>query len=381
MTTSSREHGAEAGRSTISMKSGGYYSEHTQGAKDVIDTMTPQVLSAVAQMEAIQAGTGAVTIVDYGAADGGTSADMMRKLIGVVRQRAPRRPIQIVYTDLPGNDYSALFRWLHGEQPGVRSYLVEHRGVYVCAAGTSFYQQVLPPGCVHLGFSATAMHWLSRKPMDIADHVHAVGASGSTLDAFRKQGLADWETILLQRARELLVGGHLVMANFCIDEQGRYLGHTGGVNMFDTFAELWLSLQRDGVINAEEYRAATFPQYYRTLEECCAPFQDESSPVFRAGLRLNDSFTRIVPCPYAASYRQHRDARRFADAYVPTLRSWSETVFLHALDPGRSEAERRDIVDSFYNSYHQRVLAGPEEHSMDYVHAYLSVERIDVNVS
>jgi hypothetical protein len=65
------------------------------------------------------------------------------------------------------------------------------------------------------------MHWLSHKPCDITDHVHAVGASGAELAAFAEQGRRDWETILLQRAHELVSGGRLVLANCCQDEAGR----------------------------------------------------------------------------------------------------------------------------------------------------------------
>ena len=79
------------------------------------------------------------------------------------------------------------------------------------------------------------MHWLSRKPCDIPDHVHAVGATGAVLEAFQQQAADDWQAILLRRAAELAPGGRLVLVNFGVDEEGRYLGNTGGVNMFDTF--------------------------------------------------------------------------------------------------------------------------------------------------
>ena len=108
-------------------------------------------------------------------------------------------------------------------------------GVYPLFSATSFHRQILPSGGLDLGFSATAMHWLSAKPCDISDHVQAVGASGAELAAFARQGNADWQAILLQRARELRPGGRLVLVNFCRDEEGRYLGRTGGVDMFGTF--------------------------------------------------------------------------------------------------------------------------------------------------
>jgi len=122
-----------------------------------------------------------------------------------------------------------------------------------------------------------------------------------------------------------------VLVNFGKDEAGRYLGNTGGVNMFDTFNALWRRFATDGVITGEEYVTMTFPQYYKTVEEFTQPLTDTASPVYRAGLRLEQCETRVVPCPFAAEFRQHGDAARFARDYIPTLRSWTESTFLAAL--------------------------------------------------
>ena len=56
---------------------------------------------------------------------------------------------------------------------------------------------------------------------------------GATLAAYTERAAKDWENILLGRARELVPGGRLVFMNFGKDEQGRYLGGTGGIDMFD----------------------------------------------------------------------------------------------------------------------------------------------------
>jgi len=125
--------------------------------------------------------------------------------------------------------------------------------------------------------------------------------------------------------------GRLILVNFCRDEAGRYLGNTGGVNMFDTFNALWQHFADEGTVSSEEYLAMTFPQCYRTVGEFTQPLLDTASAVYRAGLRIEQSETRIVPCPYAAEFREHGDAERFAREYIPTLRSWTESTFLGAL--------------------------------------------------
>ena len=78
--------------------------------------------------------------------------------------------------------------------------------------------------------------------------------------------------------------------------------------------------------------------------------------------------------PYATAFRSHGDAEAFAHAYIPTLRSWTESTFFSALDPSRSEDERRAIIDSYYGAYQADVAANPEGHGMDYVHCFMAIE-------
>jgi hypothetical protein len=353
----------------MSMKGAGYYSRSTQGAKDVIDSATPLILEALASVEP-ENGAGVFRAADFGAADGGTSLDMWRQALAKLRRAAPNRPIELIYTDLPGNDFSQLFRTVHG-QTEARTFLTEVDDVFVVASGTSFHDAVLPQSSLHFGFSANASHYIVETPCEISDHVHMVGARGAERAAYEEQGRRDWERFLLARAHELAPGGRLVLINFGIDEVGRYLGSTEGVSMFDSFARLWRGLAEEGVITQREFAATNFPQCYRTLEQFVAPFEDPGSSVRRAGLRLERADTRIAVCPYARDFERRGDATAFADAYLPTLRSWSEAVFLRGLDPKRSAEERVGIVDEFYRRYRDEVIAAPREHRMDYVHAYL----------
>jgi hypothetical protein len=357
----------------VAMRGDGYYSATTQGAKDVINGATPLLLAAIRRLPDTDASR-PLTFTDMGCADGGTSVDLVRQMIAGVRDRWPRRPITVLYTDQPRNDYNSLFRLLHGLTP-LPTYLAEVEEVYVLASATSFYQPLVPASTLHLGFSATAMHWLSRKPCDLTTHIHAVGASGAELAAFASQAKHDWETLLLRRARELVPGGQLVLVNFCQDEAGRYLGHTGGVHMFDTFNMLWQHFAAEGVIRLDEYVRMTLPHYFKTVEEFTRPLTDPASPVYRAGLRLEHCETRVVPCPFAAAFRQHGDAARFARTYIPTLRSWSESTFLAALGPDRSPAEHQAIIDRYYDAYETLVREHPAGHGMDYVHVYMIIAK------
>lgn len=358
----------------MAMKGAGYYSKATTGAKDVMDGAEHLILEALDRMDPPDDGT-IFTMSDMGCADGGTSIDMVRHVLTEVRRRCPSRPIQMVYTDLPRNDFSQLFQIVHGLTE-IESYFNEIDNLYVYGCGTSFHQMMLPPGSLHIGHSSTASHYISEVPCNITDHVHMVGASGAEREAFEAQGARDWETMLLNRTKELAKGGRLALFNFGIDEEGRYLGNTGGVNMFDTFSDILKELACDGTITEAEYLNTNFPQCYRETEQFTAPLRDESNPVYKEGLRLEHVESRVVRCPYERDFEQHGDAEKFAREYIPTLRSWSEPSFLSGLSADRPGEERAAIMDEFYGRYERRVAESPAGHAMDYVHIYLVCEKV-----
>ncbi len=363
---------------TVAMKGGGYYSQSTRGAKDVIDNALGMLTEAAGQIPG-PPGELAIHIADFGAADGGTSKQAIYDTIAALRTRFPDRQIEVTYTDLPSNDYSILFKNMLGLTEGSHgNYLQDFPGVFVNAVGIGFHRQLLPDNSLDIGFSATAMHYVSEKPCEIENHVHMVGATGATLAAFAQRAADDWQSILLARARELRPGGRLVLMNFARDANGHYLGNTGGVNMFDTFHRIWRGMRDEGLITQAEYVHASFSQYYRTQEEFRAPFTDPQSPVCAAGLRLISSHTGVIKCPYRAAFEAAGGAmsnREFARSYIPTLRSWSETVFLNALDDGRDAADRADLTDLFYQRYEDLVTENPDGHAMDYVHCYLAIAK------
>lgn len=357
----------------ITMSGGGLYSLATIGAKHVIDAATPMVVEAIESLPQASIASG-FTFSDMGTADAGTSLAMVGKAIEAVRGRAPEAPISIVYSDQPHNDFNALITNVYGLGP-FETYLDAHQNLFPFVSGTTFYKQILPSATLDVGFSATAMHWLSTKVCNISNHVQAVGAEGEELQAFRDQAHRDWRQILLHRAAELKPGGKLVLINFGSDEQGRYLGNTGGVNMFDTFNLIWVSFLDQRRIDRAEYENMTLPQYYNTVEEFSAPFLDAADPVHQAGLRLEHIETRIVKCPFAESFAEHGDAARFAEEYIPTIRSWNESIYFNGLSTERPLEERREIIEDYYRAYHDLVEKSPDGHGMDYVHAYMVISK------
>ncbi len=356
------------------MKGAGYYSQRTVGAKHAIESALPLISDAISHLPK----TPVLRIADYGAADGGTSQHMWATAIKMIRDKGDMRPIEMLYTDLASNDFSTLFRTMQGMQGNHDdAYQAQFDNVFVHGCGTGFHQQLMADASLCLGFSATAMHYVSEKPCQIKNHVHMVGANPDEASAFASQAAKDWQSILMGRAAELVSGGRFICMNFGIDEQGRYLGHTGGVNMFDRFAHHWRTFCTAGEITETEFERATFAQHYRTVGEFTAPFDDPQSAVSKAGLTLRSVETRLTPCPFREAFIHAKgtmSAREFAQTLIPTMRSWSETVFRTALT-GRPETEISQIVDKFYQAYEDEVATHPEGHAMDYIHIILEIEK------
>ncbi len=361
-------------QNVLAMKDSGYYSLKTAGAKIAIDSVYQLMLKAIKHLP----DSSLINFADFGAADGGTSKEMWFNLIKKIRESGDRRQIKILYTDLPSNDFSTLFKnmqGMHGDNNF--AYQKFFKDVYVHGCGTGFHSQILPSNTLSLGFSATAMHYISQKPCQIKNHVHMVKSNPSEKIKFINQAKIDWEKILESRANELKPGGRFVCLNFGIDEKGRYLGNTGGHSMFDKFNEHWGKLREDKTITELEYQKATFPQHYRTLEEFKLPFKSKKSSIKKLGLKLISYETRMTRCPYRQKFEKNYKSMtnlEFAKSLIPTMRSWSETVFRSALNERDSESQAY-IVDKFYKSYEDEIAKNPEGHAMDYIHIIMEIEK------
>ena len=123
----------------IRMRAGGHYSAGSPGQRLIIDNTLPLMLEALDAIDPASSDT-VFAIADFGAADGGTSIGMLHGLMAELRARAPNRPITLTHTDLPFNDFSTLFRRMHGLLPNrEHEGLQDFRSVFSFASGASFY--------------------------------------------------------------------------------------------------------------------------------------------------------------------------------------------------------------------------------------------------
>lgn len=372
-------------RRTFSLLSGGSqttkyvamtedYSARTRGAKDVIDATWPLAEKAINSLTIGAGSDSPLYFGDYGTADGGTSLDFVTKLVTKARENQGDRYIHINYSDLPMNDFNALFRNVNGATRAQGDGTVGLTNIFsnlsFSGAPISFYQLVCPPNTLHFGFSATAMHWHRSTPAQLQDHVHMAASSDSRgVAQFRAAAHEDLVQNLSMRAQEMCSGGYFLLINFGITKNTHfYLGkHSDiSVSMFDQFNKILGEMVAEGRITPVEMLNTNFPQTYRQEEDYEAAISDAR---LKDQLEIVDLKEQVTPCPYHTKLTADGNKEWFLTNYPWTIRTWSQPVFLAGLDASkRSPEERNELVNEFYDRYFETIKANPEDHAMPYAH-------------
>lgn len=208
-----------------------------------------------------------VVIADYGAATGYNSLLPISTAIEVLRRRTRNdHAILVAHTDVPDNDFTALFRTLT-EDPD--SYLHHDAASFTSAIGRSFYGQILPTNTVNLGWTSWAIQWLSRLPAPLPDHVQvAYSKDENARRAYAHQAATDWQDFLAFRGRELCPGGKLVILTMAVD-QNREFGYR---RFNEEFMAALDDLVQLGLLRAEEVRRMAVPVFARSERDFRAPF-------------------------------------------------------------------------------------------------------------
>jgi hypothetical protein len=313
------------------MEGGGAYNLHAIVPAGGGNLALPHLERAVRDIT-VDGGNQPVVIADYGSSQGRNSLAPMRAAIGTLRTLlGPDRPILVVHVDQAANDFNTLFGVLHTDP---NRYALNDPNVFPCAIGRSFYENVLPPDHVHLGWSSYAAVWLSRVPMLIPGHFMPFRSAGHVRAAFEHQGAEDWKSFLSLRASELRTGGRLVIVLPGLDDDGR----SGGFEaLFDHANATLAELVDEGAITADERARMVLGSYPRRRKHLLEPFSLDGQ--FR---HLTVEHCELATLPDAAWADYERDgnkellasrhARFFRAVFVPSLAS--------ALVPGDAGADR-----------------------------------------
>jgi hypothetical protein len=353
------------------MKGHGFYNEHSRPQQEADSLGLPLLERAVEEMPVPQEAEPAV-VADFGAAQGRNSLAPMRLAVEKIRQRATvPTPIVVIHTDLPQNDFGSLFALVEASP---ESYLRSVDNAFALAAGKSFYKRIFPDGFLSLGWTAISVHWLSKVPCDIPDHVYAQRAGQWVREAYAEQASEDWREFLGHRARELRPGGELIVVAVTTDGTGS----TGGESLMDLTNEPVLAMVDAGFIRPEEYWRMNMPAYHRTMEEFTEPLR---SGALTEDLILKEAIRAEFPDQLWPEYKQRGDAKAFAASYAEFMRAFTEAPLFAGLDADRTPADRERLVNEYFERMKSLIEANPERARWDWHVALLRVAKRRASVS
>lgn len=185
-----------------------------------------------------------ITVSDLGVAGGQNCLTLVEFVVMHLHEhhKDQERDICVVYNDLPAQDWRPFLDMLttsdlykdppaaasssHGlssRRPQVHHYL----------SPKSFFDPLFPPSSVDLFVSMIALHWLSRVPAPLPGyalaHFYPSVIPPSVLELWSSAAHNDMVQFLQRRARELRVGGQMVLSMVAMPLRGfdsLHLAHT-----------------------------------------------------------------------------------------------------------------------------------------------------------
>jgi hypothetical protein len=342
-----RESVSSASGASGAMERGGYYAEHSAPQAAYGSLAIAWLEAAAREVEPPRPGDPLV-VADLGAADGGNSLRPMRRAVAALRERFPTPPVLVVHTDIPSNDFSALFELI---EHAPESYLCGP-AVFALAAGRSFYERLLPDRFLSLAWSSIAVHWLSRVPEPIHDHIYSSFATGSARDSLRDQSAADWQAFLAHRAAELRTGGSLIVTGGAAADDGT----SGAEGLMAMANDALAQLEDTGELRSAERERITIPTWNRTAAEFLAPFDSRPQP---DGLDLRRHTFCTLPDSYLNAYEQDGDVDRYTTAVADFFRAAFEPSLWAQLDQDRDASERKQLAAGFHERLRAKIAADP----------------------
>ena len=346
------------------MKGHGFYNEHSRPQQTADSLGLPLLGRAVEEMTVPQ-GAEPAAVADFGAAQGRNSLGPMRLAVKKIRRRTTSSPIVVIHTDLPQNDFGSLFALVEASP---ESYLHSVENVFALAAGKSFYERIFPDGYLSLGWTAISVHWLSKIPCNIPDHVYAQRAGQRVRKAYAEQASEDWQLFLRHRAHELEPGGELIVVAVTTDDTG----NTGGEALMDLTNEPVLAMVETGFIRPEEYRRMNMPAYHRTMEEFTEPLR---SGALTEDLILKEGIREEFPDQLWPEYEQTGDTNAFAASYTEFMRAFTEAPLFAGLDTDRTPRDRERLANEYFKRMRSLIEANPKRARWDWYVALLRVAK------
>jgi len=374
-----------AQRSVEGMAEGGKYARYALSQRRAVRRVNDRFLSSslLKDVCASKPAAHGVNFVDYGAADCLNSIEMYATISTLAKSHS--RQLQISAVDLPTNDWSTARRYCEDYGYHVTDGLVSKTQgddkamidapVTIAQVGKSFYDQVMPLGCVDIGVSVMAVHWLSAEALaqhnlSIENSIMAVAgrASEEEMQRFRGASMQDGERFLLARAQELRVGGRLFI---CIPNVGIL------DNLLSEIEEVLARYcKASGEDTLKRWRAMYIPAYIRSEEDWQALFLRDT--VKQSGISLISMETEILENPYYEQAFLTEISAGKESSSRPPAEIFAHDYMQSAMAPlGRlfQRLFEQDEIERFQQELCARIAEKPAHYRNDYPIMLLEIEK------
>ena len=332
------------------MDSGSY----TAGSRLQAAGLRPAIalLKRAAEVVPIPRSPRPIVLADYGASTGHNSLLPIGAAIEVLRKRTrPEHSILITHTDVPENDFTALFSTLSDDPD---TYLKKDHAVFASAVGRSFYKQILPSNSVNLGWTSWAIQWLSQVPQPIPDHVQvAYCRDAEVKSAYARQAARDWHEFVAFRGRELSPGGQLVVMTMALGDDGDFGYEPLLTAMMETLTEMTAT----ELLSVDELQAMSIPTVGRRARDFLSPFAP--SGTFE---RLSVSHLEVFDAEdrFFDQYRMDKNAKAFGAQWAAFSRASVFPTLAASLRGGKADRRRGEFFDKLEAGVAARLAASPE---------------------
>ncbi|XP_057948315.1 loganic acid O-methyltransferase-like [Malania oleifera] len=163
---------------------------------------------------------------------------------------------QVFFNDQASNDFNLLFASLPPERP-----------YFAAGVPGSFHRRLFPSSSLHFAYSSIAIHWLSRVPKQVLDkncpawnkgRIHYTNAPREVVNAYEAQFAADMDAFFNARAKELLVGGMMVLIVSTVQDGMPQKAFNGRC---EVLGSCLVDMANVGLITEDQVDAFNLPMY------------------------------------------------------------------------------------------------------------------------
>ncbi|KAJ9708563.1 hypothetical protein PVL29_000548 [Vitis rotundifolia] len=210
-------------------------------------------------------------LADLGCSVGPNTFKAMQHIVEAVERKylaqglkSEMPEFQVFFNDHVANDFNTLFASLPTE-----------RRYFACGVPGSFHDRLFPESSIHFMFSSHALHWLSKVPEELLDknspawnrgRIHCTSAPDEVSHAYAAQFDHDVEIFLNARAKELVVGGMIVLLIPALPNGIPASQSPFGV-MFDLLGASLMDMAKEGLINEAQVDSFNLPVYAASREQ------------------------------------------------------------------------------------------------------------------